>query len=300
MGGVIPPSSPPPAPKPDPVGDSELTGLNLCVQGDGGTGKTHSLGTLVDYGADPAHPLDVFVQMLEPGLETLKGYWVDRGKPIPPNLHWSYIRPTTADLDAMIGASSKVNTLNHKALAEMQDPERSKYAKWTDIQRNLNGFVDARDGKNYGRVYDWGLDRVLAMDGLTGFCRAAMSLVIGGKPVRSQSDWGIAQGEVEKMLLYLTDSCRCHFVLLAHIERETDQVLGGSKIMVSALGQKLAPKLPPMFSDVIMSVREGASWTWDTSNPQAVLKARNLPIAANQKQDFAPIFNKWKKRNEAQ
>ncbi len=62
------------------------------------------------------------------------------------------------------------------------------------------------------------------------------------------------------------------------------------------LGKKLAPKLPAMFSDVVMTVKTGATFTWDTSNALADLKTRNLPIAAGLKPDFAQIIDKWKSR----
>jgi hypothetical protein len=120
-----------------------------------------------------------------------------------------------------------------------------------------------------------------------------MSLVVGNKPVKSQADWGIAQDQIEKLLRQLTDGCRCHVVLLAHVEREVDQVFGGVKVTVSTLGRALAPKIPPMFSDVILSVREGTKFSWSTANAQADLKARNLPIADGLPPSFKPIIDKW-------
>ena len=80
------------------------------------------------------------------------------------------------------------------------------------------------------------------------------------------------------------------------MERETDQILGGVKITVSTLGKAIAPIIPPMFSDVILTVREGTSWTWDTGNSQADVKARNLPFAAKLPANFGPIVEKWKSR----
>jgi hypothetical protein len=94
----------------------------------------------------------------------------------------------------------------------------------------------------------------------------------------------------------LCDGCACHFVLLAHVERETDMVLGGVKIMVSTLGRALAPKIPAMFSDVILATRTGTDWKWDTASAQADVKTRNLPIAAGNPPSFAGIVAKWKSR----
>ena len=126
-----------------------------------------------------------------------------------------------------------------------------------------------------------------------------MALVIGGKPVRNQSDWGIAQGQVEAVLRQLCDGCKCHFILLAHVDREVDPVLGGTKIMMSSLGKALAPKLPSMFSDIILATRNGNTWTWDTNSALADVKSRNLPLKADNKPDFGPIIAKWKSRMAA-
>lgn len=280
--------------------NGSLPGVNTLLEGPSGTGKTYSIGTLVDLkNPDDSPKYEVFYQGLEPGMESLIGYWTTRKLPVPPNLHWNYISMGATDLDAMIDAAEKINTWNLEMLAKQQDAHKSKYNMYIQLMKNLNGFKDERTGQDYGRVLDWGTDRVLVCDGLTGLSRACMSMVVGGKPVRSQSDWGIAMDQVEKLLLYLTDSCRCHFVLLAHIERETDQVLGGSKITVGTLGQKLAPKIPPMFSDVILTEREATAWVWNTAHAQADLKTRNLPYQPKITPGFKQIFDSWEARDLA-
>jgi DNA replication protein DnaC len=60
---------------------SALPGVNVLLMGPAGTGKTHSIGTLVDAG------VEVFYLGLEPGLESLLGFWTDKGKEVPANLH---------------------------------------------------------------------------------------------------------------------------------------------------------------------------------------------------------------------
>jgi hypothetical protein len=85
-------------------------------------------------------------------------------------------------------------------------------------------------------------------------------------------------------------------MLLAHAERETDEVSGGSKIMAATLGKKLAPRLPRFFSDVVLADRQGAKFTWSTAAIGADLKARNLPIADGLPPDFGPIITNWKKQ----
>lgn len=261
--------------------------------GPSGTGKTHSLGTLVDSG------LKVFYLAMESGMESLMGYYADKKLPIPDNLQWHVLKSPDTSFSDMIDNARKINTMNLESLAKMNDSNRSRYNQFISLFEALNNFRSDRNGESYGDVTNWDTDCVLVIDGLTGICAAALSLVVGGKPVRSQSDWGIAQQQVETLLRKLCDGCKCHFVLLSHLEREVDPVLGGIKLMASALGKALAPKLPAMFSDVILTCREGNKWHWDTANAQADLKTRNLPITGNLEPDFRAIVRKWTARKEA-
>lgn len=269
---------------------SLLPGVNVLLMGPAGTGKTHSLGTLVDSG------VEVFYLGLEPGLESLMGYWTDKGKEVPANLHWHQLEAPKASFSDLLDTAQKVNTMNLESLAKMTDPNRNKHNQFIQLLTALNNFPDDRSGEKYGCVDTWGPSRCLVVDGMAGLARAAMSLVVGGKPVKNISDWGIAQDQIEKIVRMWTDNCRCHFVLIAHVERETDAVLGGVKLMVSTLGSKLAPKLPPMFSDVILTVREGSKFSWDTGSAMADVKTRNLPIQSGLPSDFGAIIKKWQSR----
>lgn len=269
---------------------SVLPGFNVLLMGPAGTGKTHSIGTLVDQG------LEVFYLALEPGLESLLGYYSDRGLTIPPNLHWHMLKAPQASFMELLDNAQKINTLSLDSLAKMADPNRSKHNRFIELLQALNNFPDDRSGEKFGAVNTWTPSRVLIIDGMAGLGQCAMSLVVGGKAVKSQSDWGIAQDQLEKLLRMLCDNCQCHFVLLSHVERETDQILGGVKLTVSTLGRALAPKIPPMFSDVILAVRQGDKWTWDTANVQADLKTRNLPIRGDNPPTFGGIVAKWKAR----
>jgi len=267
-----------------------LAGFNVLLEGDAGTGKTHSIGTLVDAG------MKVSYLALESGIESLFGYWADRGKSIPPNLSWHVLKAPEASLEQLIKNAELVNAVSFDSLTKMSDPNRSKYNQFISFLHALNNFTDQRTGEILGPVNKWGPDRVLVIDSLSGINRAAMEMVVGGKPVKSMSDWGLAQDSVERILRLLTNDCSCHFVLIAHVERETDQVMGGSKITVATLGKALAPKIPMLFSDVIYSYREGKDFYWSTANSSVALKTRNLPIADKLSPDFKAIISKWSSR----
>ena len=279
-----------PQASPTPAVRSSLPGVNVLIEGPTGTGKTTSLKTLADAG------LELFCLFTESGLESLTGAWTDHGKEIPPNVHWHVLKQASTDFGVLADAAQKVNTLDMAALAKMSDNQRSKHNQFVDLLRALTDFEDQRTGKKFGPVDSWGTGRVLAIDGLTGINPIALSLVVGGKPVKSQADWGIAQDQIEKLIRKLCDGCRCHTVLTAHVEREVDQVFGGVKLTVATLGKALAPKIPPMFSDVILSYREGKKFLWSTDNSQADLKTRNLPIQSGLEQNFGAIVQRWMSR----
>lgn len=269
--------------------ESSLPGVNVLVMGPTGTGKTHSIGTLVDTG------IEVVFLAFEAGTESLRGYFTDRGKPVPANLKFVTIAQPKASWAEMAGSVKQVNQLSYEALKKTSDTSRGKYDQYEQFLRN---FVDVTtdDGEKLGPVDSWGTSRAIVIDGLTGMGVAAMSAVVGGKFDKDQKDWGLAQNILEGTVRRLCDGCRCHFVLLGHVEREPDPLGGAQKITVSTLGAKLAPKIPPMFSDVILATRLGKEFYWDTANALADLKTRNLSIADKNLPDFASIIAKWKSR----
>lgn len=270
-----------------------MNGFNVILLGAGGTGKTRSIGTLVDAG------IETFYLGLENGIETLIGYWADRDKPIPPNLHWANVMSSSVSFTEQLQSAKAVNTLSFEGLTKMTDPNRSKYQQFQNILKLLSNFVDERTGENYGPVDKWGPDRALVVDGLTGINSSSMATVVGGRPTKSMADWGVAQNLIMNLLDNLTNTCPCHFVLCAHIEREVDQINGGVKLMPATLGKAIAGLIVPKFSDAILCERKGSEWTWNTASPLADLKTRNLPVSEKLPPDFKPIVEKWKKRKAA-
>lgn len=268
---------------------SALPGLNIMLMGPGGSGKTYSLHTLVEAG------LDVFVLFTESGRESLLGFWTDAGKPVPPNLHWHDVRAQSLGFADLAAAANDVLTLPPDLLFKKPDPNRSKHTAFVDTLKALADFPDDRTGQKFGAVDSWGTGRVLVIDSLTGISQFAMQNVTGGKIVRDQADWGKAQGLLEFFLRKCTDGSRCHFVLLAHVEREVDQVQGGVKLMPSTLGKALPPKLSPMFSEVVLTERVGEKWQWNTASTQADTKSRYL-ITGTHPQDFRTLVSKWQSR----
>lgn len=268
-------------------------GFNCVVMGPPGTGKTFALSTLADAG------LETFVLFLEPGLESLIAAWTDRGRPIPPNIHWHYLEARQRSFAEMEAMAGRVGRLDLKALANYRDVRRGDYNRFEALYACLNNFTDQRTGQSFGPVDKWDNSRVLVIDGATGIGDAAMEMMTGDKPVRDKSDYGIAQNNMMTLIHKLTSGCRCHFVLLAHVERQIDEVMGGVKLMPSTPGKAIQGIITQPFSDVILSRREGATFWWDTADSSADLKTRNLPIQSKLPADFGAIYQRWKARAEA-
>jgi hypothetical protein len=262
---------------------SPLPGVNVMLLGASGVGKTYSIRTLVDAGITP------FCVFTEPGFEVLGDIPADK-------LHWHYIAPGGQTWATMKQMADILNKLSFEGITKMSDSGRTQYNQYVQLMGTFNSFVCDRDGKTYGDVGTWGTDRCIVLDGLSGLGTMAMGLIVGGKPVRHQGDWGVAMQLVENLIGKLCTDTQAHFVLIAHTERELDEVQGSSRIMASTLGKKLAPKIPRFFSDVILAERLGTAYTWNTASPLADLKTRNLPTKSDLRPDFAPILENWKKQ----
>jgi hypothetical protein len=276
-----------------------LPGVKVLLEGPTGTGKTHALGTLVDWCAAQTPPIQCFALFLERGLETLLGYWVNQGKPIPANLHWRDLITKPVSLSQMKDAAVNVGKLTYDSITKLTDGQRSLNNPFEQMLIAHMEFIDDRTGQKFGPVDGWGPDRVLITDSLTEACNAASKMVIGSKPTMAPGEYGIAQNNLMNWLRLCTQGCRCHFVLTAHVSREKDEMTGGIKLMTQAIGGAISGLIPPLFSEVILTTREGASWFWDTANANVDLKSRYLPISSKITPHFATIMDKWTARAKA-
>ena len=276
-----------------------LDGPKILLEGSSGSGKTHSLGTLVDWAARQSPPLDVFVLFTENGLETLQGYWTDRKLEVPKNLHWHVIRTPALSLASLIDGAKKVGDLTYEALTKSVDYDRGKNNPWEKILRVLTDFPDDRTGQKFGNIGDWGPERILVNDSLSETAVACMRMVIGNKPTASQPDYGVSQTNLLNWIRYMTQSFRGTFVMTAHVQRQVNEITGATQLMTKSIGKALADDLPPLFSETIYCLREGTNWYWDTAAPNVDTKTRYLPIASKIRPDFAQIMDKWVARARA-
>ena len=275
---------------------SNLMGPKILLQGDSGAGKTYALATVVEWAARQTPPRDVFILFTENGLETLLGYWRDRGAEVPANLHWHVVATPVLDLKALTEAATKVGMLSYEALTKLSDPNRMLNNPYERILKTFADFPDDRTGKKFGNIGTWKADVVLGIDSLTQLADACMKMVIGNKPTAAPPDYGVAQNNLMNLLRYLTQGFPPTLVMTAHVDRLEDEISRTVKLTTKSIGRALAADIPPLFSEVLFAYREGTQWFWDTASPSAVTKTRYLPVQAKNKPDLGVIMDKWVSR----
>lgn len=266
----------------------------VLLMGPPGTGKTDSLLTLVEAG------LELFVLVTEPrGVESLIDSCMRRKLDIE-KLHWSYVAPTSGTWKGLKEMAQKVSGMGYKDLSELKSGiGKELNNQWIVMLNQIANFKCERTGKEYGDVTEFGPDRAFSIDSLSGLNEMAKQITVGFKPAIHQGEWGVAMEMLNSFCIKMSADCKCTFVLTAHIERNQDIITGGSKIMVGALGQKLAPKLPRFYSEVILTQFDGTKYNWSTKSSVAELKKRTLPISDNLAPTFVPIVDSYRARLKA-
>lgn len=274
-----------------------LAGPNILLLGEGGTGKTHSLGTLADW--CQAHGKEMFVLFTENSLETLLGYWADRKQEVPACLHWHQALTRGVSLGQLTKSAEDVGRFTYELLTKMQDNNRGgENNSFWKILSACSDFKDDRTGKTFGPVDKFGIDKVFALDSFTELGNAAGKMVIGSKPTMAPPEYGVAQNNVMNFLRLLTQGIPCTFAMTAHPTRDKDEISGAVKTTISTggIGTAIIPQIPPLFSDVIWTVREGADFYWDTSAYGVTTKTRSLGYKSKIKPDFGQIMDLWVQR----
>lgn len=275
----------------------KISGPKILLIGPSGSGKTHSLGTLVEWASK--NKFNVFALFTETGIETLLGFWKDAGKPVPECLHYASTLTKPLDLKALITAADQVGKLSYESVTKMVDPNRAQNNAFWKILSTCADLTDERTGKKCGSVDSLGRDWIFIMDSLTELANACMKMVIGSKPTASMPDYGVAQNNLMNFLRLLTQGTQCTVVLTGHVSREKDEITGGTKLGVLSIGSALSPQIPSLFSEVIMTVRENSTFTWDTAVFGADLKTRSLGYRSKIAPDFSAVMDVWKKRATA-
>lgn len=266
---------------------------SVLLLGDAGAGKSWSLATLVEAG------LELFVLSTEPnGMDSVLDSLAEKKLPID-KVHWHAVSPSAPGWDALMDVAKKVNTMSYSEIAELKSGiSKPKMDQWMNLLLSCKDFVDDRTGQHYGDVTEWGPDRALVIDSLSGLNKMAREYVVGLKPNLHQGEWGTAMSLEEGLIWQLCANRRCFFVLTAHLDRNVDEITQSTKLMVKALGNKLAPDIPKNFSEVVLAKRgtDKTPFLWSTADMQTTVKNRALAFNGELPPTFVPIVEAHRRR----
>jgi hypothetical protein len=268
------------------------------LMGPAGSGKTTSLVTYLEAG------LKLRVLATEP---TAPSRIIDEAKKrkIPlDNFDWQIISPSPPSWDALKTSATMIGSMSLADIAKLsQGIAKPNTQQWMDFLNGISNFTSSRTGQVLGDATEWGPDCAFAIDGLTGINFMSRALTVGLKPNPSPGEWGVMQGNILDVVRKLATDCKCFFTLIAHIERESNELTGGSSLTISTLGAKLAPKIPPWFNCVIrtkkIAAAQGGSgcanirFVWSTADTESETKNGDLPLATELEPSFIPLVTAY-------
>lgn len=206
--------------------------VKLLVVGNSGTGKTGALASLAAAG------FRLFIADFDNGLDIL-------------------LDPTV--LDPKHRPNVYFKSLQDRPI-KVGDKLIQRATAWQDFTKALGNWTEEVDGKSVsmGNVTTWGRNDVLVVDSLTFATQRAFddALQLGGRlGQRAQiQDYGAALESIEAMLeLLYSSACTCNVVMTAHLMMQGDELSGAKKALPNVLGQKLAPKVPRFFNNMILA-----------------------------------------------
>jgi len=277
-------------------------GVKVMLMGAPGSGKTHALSTLIEAGIEPRilftdNGMDVMLDRRNKSPAYLKALDEDR-------VHWHYVPPANTQWSAFKNTFNVGQNFDIGTLQKQPATDKLAYPQFGQLLNSMEKFVCDKCGKDCGNVDSWTTDQALILDGLSGTNSMLLSWAAGSKPAVSQPEWGQAMKMQLAYVERVTLGLQCHTIILTHLDRETDQVVGSSRLMALALGAKNAPQLGKYFTDIILAERvlEGSQmkWVWQLARVDADVKARNLTWTNGQIPSFVPLLETWRKGNVRQ
>lgn len=262
-----------------------------------GSGKSYAIATYLKAG------IETFILGTEPGfIDTVLdacragGISTDR-------LHWHSLSASTPSWAALEDVAAKVNAMSYESLSLLKDGIGKREMRgWMALLHACKDFPDDRTGQRFGDVTTWDDTRAFVIDSLSGVNDFAREHTAGFKPNLHPGEWGTAMELERNLIRKLVSDRGSYFTLITHLDRSVDEVTQSTTISVAALGNKLGPKLPKDFSEVILAQRPrkpGDPFTWRTIDAQADVKNRALPIADALPADFGQIVRVHEARKAA-
>lgn len=271
---------------------------STLLLGTPGSGKTDSIATLIEAG------LDLFFFAIEPNaldslLDSVRRRNLDMSK-----LHWMSIMPANPDLTALLDMATKIGQMTYEDLSKIKSGiGKDKTQQFLQLLKGFKNFIDEKDGRDYGSIFDFDASRAVVLDSLSGLNDMAFLQTVGYKPAPAQGEWGVAMSLELATIKHLCASLQCFFVLTGHLDKEINEASGAITITSSALGSKNAGKIMRPFSEIVLAKRgrTGQEFKWSTWELSSTvdLKSRALPISDDIKPSFTLLVDAHKRRLES-
>ena len=265
-----------------------VVGFKTILMGMPGAGKTTSIVTLAQMG------FDVFIAFTEPGIGNLNKAMAlaKLTEEERKRVHFHYIKPGVESFAKLKVGAAAVNAAAE--FGKMESGNRKDFNQLIKLMNLFENFVD-QNGIEFGPVDQWGCNKVLVLDGMSGLAKMAMDLTVGAKPAKTLQDWGVAIDQLDKFQLQCAN-IRVPFVLLSHLSREQEEVTGKIITTLKALGKQLPTSMPYSYNDFIMAKQDATGkFSWSTIDNQCQLKATYLEHSAALAPDFKPLVMGWLK-----
>jgi hypothetical protein len=287
---------PMPASNPAPAPAVELKAGTALLFGEPGTGKTHSLITLLEAG------LEVFDIVTEPGglvtiMEQIRKH--PRSADFINKFHYTQISPVPIGWSALKDMGNIVNRMGYEDIAKLKTGIGKQHMDvFTKLLADMENFTCDHCMRAFGDVTTWDDSRALVLDSVSGLNKIMKDQTVGYKPSLHQGEWGIAMKLEEEFIYQLCSSCKCFFICLGHADKVTNEVTGARDITLAALGNKLAPQLIKLFDEVLLSKKEGANFYWSNVELGTTTKTRSLPFSAKLPPSFVPLVTAHAERKK--
>ena len=269
---------------------------SVLLIGAQGSGKSSSLVTFLDAG------IELFVIGTEPNaadslLDAADGKH-DGKKRDRSKIHFHAVAPAPSGWDEMVAVAEQIRGKSYEDLSKIKDGiGKPNMRHWIDLLQSCKNFPDDLSGKTFGDVTQWGADRAFVIDSASGLNTMARQFTVGMKPSMAQGEWGVAMELEGGLIRKLTADRGCFFVLIAHLDRNVDEITSATKLMPALLGNKLAPQVMKDFSEIVLVKRTvvgtgptaKAEFSWSTLDGTADLKNRALAASASLPPSFVPL-----------
>ena len=185
----------------------------------------------------------------------------------------------------------KLDSVEDMARIKIPLEVRHAYQQYLDLYDIRADFTCEVCNEAFGDVRSWGEDRVFVNDGLSGLTQIATHYVNGPRPFLALALYQPVMGLIRSYIHECVGLPNASYILIAHWDREINEVTREKTITIDTIGQKLAPRILKEFDEIMISRHEeGRKFWWSTIEDGVELKCRRLPYSASIQPNYGEIF----------